>query len=276
MEAHYCLFVATRDRSHIYIAKRILDHLVEHASDEFRESMLKYVRLHGWIMEAWRPWTPACRRRAWRASRGAPPVGCTRSALAPSSAIRYAGHASNEVETMTCSRAALFITLMAALTSCGDEGVDPAAGGTPLPDVASQPPETVPQILLGAPPPDAAGETRESLGPGEQLELGQLLRSGTGNYRLILQKSDGNLVLYDDTNRAVWAPRNEIGRSLGGAASAVMQEDGNFVLYTPSREALWATDTDGNGGARLYLRSDGTLEVQAPGGRTVWSSSGKR
>lgn len=177
---------------------------------------------------------------------------------------------------MTCSRPALFIILLAALTSCGREEVDPAAGNTTSPDVASPPDETGPQILVSTPPPDAASAARESLGPGESLELGQFLRSGSGNYRLILQESDGNLVLYDDTNRVVWAPKNDIGRSLEGAASAVMQEDGNFVLYDSSREALWATGTDRNSGARLYLRNDGTLEVQARGGGALWSSSPDR
>ena len=33
--------------------KRLLDHLVEHAPEEYRESMLKNVRLHREIMEAW-------------------------------------------------------------------------------------------------------------------------------------------------------------------------------------------------------------------------------
>jgi hypothetical protein len=33
--------------------KRILDHLVEHAPEDYRESMLKDVRLHREIIEAW-------------------------------------------------------------------------------------------------------------------------------------------------------------------------------------------------------------------------------
>ena len=49
----YLLFNATGGRAHLAEAKRLLDHLVEHAPEEYRESMLKNVRLHREIMEAW-------------------------------------------------------------------------------------------------------------------------------------------------------------------------------------------------------------------------------
>ncbi len=47
------LWTATGDLTHLAEAKRLLDHLVEHAPEEYRESMLKNVRLHREIMEAW-------------------------------------------------------------------------------------------------------------------------------------------------------------------------------------------------------------------------------
>ena len=39
--------------THLAGAKRLLDHRVDHAPEEYRESMLKNVRLHREIMEAW-------------------------------------------------------------------------------------------------------------------------------------------------------------------------------------------------------------------------------
>ena len=36
-----------------YNWRRLLDHLVEHAPEEYRESMLKNVRLYREIMKAW-------------------------------------------------------------------------------------------------------------------------------------------------------------------------------------------------------------------------------
>ena len=38
---------------HPGVAQRLLDCRVEHAPEEYRESMLKNVRLHREIMEAW-------------------------------------------------------------------------------------------------------------------------------------------------------------------------------------------------------------------------------
>ena len=68
--------------------------------------------------------------------------------------------------------------------------------------------------------------------PGQTLEDIQRER------RLVLQ-SDGNLVLYDKNNRALWHTRTastEPGR-------LVLQSDGNLVLYDKNNRALWHTRT---------------------------------
>jgi len=49
----YMLWKATGDRRHLQEAMRLLGHLVEHAPEEYRESMLDKVRLNREIMEAW-------------------------------------------------------------------------------------------------------------------------------------------------------------------------------------------------------------------------------
>ena len=53
LESRFLLWKATNDPTHLTEAKRILDHLVEHAPEEYRESMLQNVRLNREIMEAW-------------------------------------------------------------------------------------------------------------------------------------------------------------------------------------------------------------------------------
>ncbi len=53
MEARLLLWRLTKDHAHLTEAKRLLDHLVEHAPEKYRESMLKNVRLNREIMEAW-------------------------------------------------------------------------------------------------------------------------------------------------------------------------------------------------------------------------------
>ena len=54
MDPRFLLWKATHDLTHLEEAKRLLDYLVEHAPAEYRESMLKNVRLHREIMEAWK------------------------------------------------------------------------------------------------------------------------------------------------------------------------------------------------------------------------------
>ena len=53
-QTRYYLWQATGKPEHLAEAKRLLDHLVEHAPEEYRESMLKNVRLNREIMEAWK------------------------------------------------------------------------------------------------------------------------------------------------------------------------------------------------------------------------------
>lgn len=71
--------------------------------------------------------------------------------------------------------------------------------------------------------------------PYQWLDVG---RSWTfGRSRLTLQ-TDGNLVIYDNNNRARWAS-NTVGK---GASQLLFQPDSNLVLYTPGYErAVWAT-----------------------------------
>jgi hypothetical protein len=52
MLARFLLWRATRERAHLAEAKRRLDHLVAHAPEDCRASMLEDVRLHREIMEA--------------------------------------------------------------------------------------------------------------------------------------------------------------------------------------------------------------------------------
>ena len=52
IEARYSLWKATGKPEHLCEAKRLLDYRVEHAPEEYRESMLKNVRLNREIMVA--------------------------------------------------------------------------------------------------------------------------------------------------------------------------------------------------------------------------------
>ncbi|RFA17913.1 hypothetical protein [Subtercola boreus] len=62
------------------------------------------------------------------------------------------------------------------------------------------------------------------------------VESRTDNSKLVFQ-TDGNLVLYADSGRAVWQSRT-YGR---GAAKISLQSDGNVVVYRADNVALWAS-----------------------------------
>ncbi len=49
------------------------------------------------------------------------------------------------------------------------------------------------------------------------------------------------------------------------------QTDGNFVLYDTKNHALWNSVTEGHAGAFLAVQADGNLVVYA-GSKALWSS----
>ncbi len=52
-EARFCLWKATADRAHLQAAHRLLMYAREHASEEYRDSMIENVPFHRDIMKAW-------------------------------------------------------------------------------------------------------------------------------------------------------------------------------------------------------------------------------
>jgi hypothetical protein len=52
MEARWYLWQATQDAAHLEESKRLLDHLVEHAPEEYKTSMIENVPLHKSIRDA--------------------------------------------------------------------------------------------------------------------------------------------------------------------------------------------------------------------------------
>lgn len=108
--------------------------------------------------------------------------------------------------------------------------------------------------------------SRSTLSTNHSLYRGDYLKSSDGRYRLHLQASDGNLVLYNNVGRPIWATNR-----LGGAR-LVLQGDGNLVVYTSAGKALWASNTVGLGGTGFVVQSDGNLVLYTSGARAVWAS----
>ncbi|MGW8332677.1 hypothetical protein ACWGNF_25705 [Streptomyces sp. NPDC055808] len=95
------------------------------------------------------------------------------------------------------------------------------------------------------------------------LNRNQSVSSNTA--RLVMQ-TDGNLVVYDEFNRARWASN-----TVGQGWTARFQTDGNFVVYTASNRAVWASNTNGHPGSRLVIQDDGNVVIY-DGSQAVWAT----
>ncbi|MGI5246611.1 hypothetical protein [Dactylosporangium sp. CA-139066] len=104
-----------------------------------------------------------------------------------------------------------------------------------------------------APAPPSPAPGAHQLKVGQALPLGGQITSPNGVYRLVLQDFDGNLVLYKNGTKALWAfgPRFD--------SYFKNQTDGNLVAYLSEGPAVWASNTSGKGAGTLVLQDDGNL-----------------
>lgn len=111
----------------------------------------------------------------------------------------------------------------------------------------------------------------DRLNPGNSLQIGQYIISVSGQIKLILQ-GDGNLVLYDSSNKPLWAT----GTNGKAVSRAVVQTDGNFVLYDKNNIKLWSTNTAGHPGAFLIVQNDGNTVLYDTSLNQLWSTNTAR
>lgn len=106
------------------------------------------------------------------------------------------------------------------------------------------------------------------LWPGQTFTTNAPLYSDDGVFRVVLQ-DDGNLVVYDNQNRALWAS----GTNGQAVSQCIMQTDGNLVIYG-YYNAIWASGTWGNPGAYLDMQDDGNLVIYLPVSYTtpIWAT----
>jgi parallel beta-helix repeat protein len=112
---------------------------------------------------------------------------------------------------------------------------------------------------------------------GSQLQINQVLgandylKSPNGQYRLLMQ-TDGNLVIYNASNTAVWNSQ-----TWGMPAQyATLTQGGNLVVYGSSH-IYWSSNVNPGVGPAYYasLLDDGTLAIYLPhmgSPGLVWSS----
>ncbi|MER6698660.1 MULTISPECIES: mannose-binding protein [Streptomyces] len=87
----------------------------------------------------------------------------------------------------------------------------------------------------------------------------------TNRIRMTMQQ-DGNLVVYNEQNKPIWAAM-----TFGENHRAIFQPDGNLVIHNGDDRAIWASKTHDFGGAQLVLRPDGKVVI-VHNGRVVWST----
>ena len=106
------------------------------------------------------------------------------------------------------------------------------------------------------------------LWPGQALQKDVPLYSDDLVFRLVFQ-DDGNLVVYDNQNRALWAS----GTNGQAASQCIMQTDGNLVIYG-YYDAIWASGTNGWYNAYLDMQDDGNLVIYYPVSYTeaIWAT----
>ncbi|MFJ9981494.1 mannose-binding protein [Streptomyces cyaneofuscatus] len=87
----------------------------------------------------------------------------------------------------------------------------------------------------------------------------------TNRIRMTMQQ-DGNLVVYNEQNKPVWAAM-----TFGENHRAIFQPDGNLVIHNGDDRAIWASKTHDFGGAQMVLRADAKVVI-VHNGRVVWST----
>jgi acid phosphatase len=119
-------------------------------------------------------------------------------------------------------------------------------------------------LVLGA---YLLASTSDTLKIGQQLLAGGHLVSKSGDSRLELQKTDGNLVLYNRHNKALWSAK--IRKHAGDIL--MLQSDGNLEVVD-NKQVLWTTNTSGKAVTQAVLQDDCNFELQSSTG-VIWSTA---
>ncbi|MEW2118342.1 mannose-binding protein [Streptomyces sp. NPDC005474] len=120
-----------------------------------------------------------------------------------------------------------------------------------------------PKTPKKANPPKAPVWTQTSVTATSTLAVGE---SWTTNRIRLTQQEDGNLVVYNEHNKPLWASM-----MFGKNHRTVFQDDGNLVVYNGDNRPVWASQTYTHPGAKLLLRPDGKVVI-VDKGTVVWST----
>jgi len=110
---------------------------------------------------------------------------------------------------------------------------------------------------------------KNKLKPAETLPMGGKLCSTNGQYTAVLQKGDGNFVIYKKgATKAVWATY-----IYGKDFRLSLQTDGNLVIYNAKNQPQWNTKTNGKAASHLIMQDDGNLVLYDTAKKPLWASA---
>jgi murein DD-endopeptidase MepM/ murein hydrolase activator NlpD len=106
---------------------------------------------------------------------------------------------------------------------------------------------------------------------------GQFVSFGCGDKLAYFQNDGNLVVYKYNWNIQRWEPKWATGTWDGEssdmrAARFSIQADGNIVLYNYQNKAIWATMTNGNRGVQLVMQNDGNWVVYTNDGRAIWAT----
>ncbi|MFJ8949918.1 mannose-binding protein [Streptomyces sp. NPDC102381] len=133
----------------------------------------------------------------------------------------------------------------------------------PAPTTSAPAPKATPKPKpkpKAAPKPDWGVTT---IGAPSVLEVNQAWT--TNRIRMIMQP-DGNLVVYNENNKPIWASM-----TFGERHRAIFQSDGNLVIHNGDDRPIWASKSHGHEGSRLVLRADAKVVI-VHNGKVIWST----
>jgi hypothetical protein len=107
-------------------------------------------------------------------------------------------------------------------------------------------------------------QTCGRMNPGRTLTNGGSITSCDGRFTLVIQQSDGRLVLNKLGLGAIW--NNGV---FGSGHRLSMQPDGNLVVYNAAGQSVWNSGTSGNRGAFLSIQNDGNAVIYSHLGQAL-------
>ncbi|MGJ5756689.1 hypothetical protein [Streptomyces galbus] len=159
-------------------------------------------------------------------------------------------------EKPTASPSAKKPSKSAAPVAAAPQPVPPAPKPSSSPTRSAKPkPKPKP-----APKPNWSTETVSAV---SVLEVNQAWT--TNRIRMVMQ-TDGNLVVYNELDKPIWASM-----TFGQNHRAIFQSDGNLVIHNGDDRPIWASKSHGHEGAQLVLRADAKVVI-VYNGQVIWST----